>query len=211
VSVEYGIITSIVCPGGWHFPQLLSSGQTVRITGFSFEQLLSNMLEFRLRHLDLCGGAAMARIEAVRADLKAYLCAHFKQNCADSSTAPVTRVGIGMTNYVSPINKASDWLARIATMPLEHVDAALAAQRAQTCAQCPHNVEYQTGCTSCNDNVLTRTQIAKGSLATPYDRRLFVCRIFGHHNEVAVWLKDTHSQSPQEPPSICWMKGNYGV
>lgn len=198
-------------PGGWHFPQIISNGLTVRITGFSFEQLLSNMLEFRLRHLDLCGGAAMARIEAVRADLKKYICAHYKQNCADAASAPVARVGIGVTNYVTPINKASDWLGRIATMPLEHVDAALAAQRAQTCATCPMNVPWQTGCTSCNDNVQVRTQMAKGSLATPYDRRLFVCRLFGHHNEVAVWLKDTRSESRQTPPSICWKKDSYGV
>jgi hypothetical protein len=77
VSVQWGIIDSVVCPGGWHYPQLLSSDQTVRITGFDLQQLLSNMLEFRLRHLELCGGAAKARIEAVRADLKDYLCAHF--------------------------------------------------------------------------------------------------------------------------------------
>jgi hypothetical protein len=213
VSVEWGIITSVVCPGGWHYPQLLADGQSVKITGFSFEQLLANMLEFRLRHLDLCGGAAMARIEAVRADLKNYLCSHFKQNCADAASAPVGRVGIGVTrdSYVTPINRASDWLARIAQGPLEHIDPALAAQRAQICATCPMNVSWQTGCTSCNDNVQVRTQMAKGSLATPYDRRLFVCRIFGHHNEVAVWLKDTHSESQQAPPSVCWKKDTYGV
>jgi hypothetical protein len=116
----------------------------------------------------------------------------------------VARIGIGMTNYVTPINKASDWLARISTMPLEHVDAALAAQRAQICASCPQNVQWQTGCGPCNDNVNVRTQIAKGSLATPYDRNLFVCRIFGTHNAVAVWLKDTFSNSDQKPPPICW-------
>jgi hypothetical protein len=203
---EFGIITSIVMPHGWHYPQLLSSGQTVRITAFSFEQLLANMLEFRSRHLDLCGGAALARIEAVRADLKTYICAHFKANCAESSSAPVRGIGIAMTNYVSPINKASDWLARVAHEPLEHVDPALAAQRAQICASCPHNVSYQTGCAPCNQNVQVRTQIAKGSLATPYDRNLLVCRIFGHHNEVAVWLKDTHSESQQQPPAVCWKK-----
>jgi hypothetical protein len=208
MSVQWGIIDSVVCPGGWHFPQLLSGGQTVRITGFDLQQLLSNMLEFRLRHLDLVGGAAKARIEAVRADLKDYLCSHFKQNCADANSGPQTRTGIGLTNYVTPINKASDWLARIAQGPLEHIDPALAAQRAQICAMCPHNVPWQTtGCTSCNDNVLTRTQIAKGSLATPYDRRLLVCRLFGHHNEVAVWLKDTHSESQQQLPPVCWNKG----
>jgi hypothetical protein len=87
---------------------------------------------------------------------------------------------------------------------LEHVDAALAAHRAQICAMCPQNVSWQTGCSSCNDNVNVRTQMAKGSLATPYDRSLLVCRVFGTHNQVAVWLKDTHSESTQAPPTHCW-------
>jgi hypothetical protein len=122
------MITSVVCPGGWHYPQALSDGQTVKITGFSFEQLLENMLDFRRRHLDLCG-AEGARIEAVRSDLKKYLCAHFRQNCADSNSGPVYQTGIGVTDYQRPIDRAGNWLGAIANMALDKVDVALAASR----------------------------------------------------------------------------------
>jgi len=206
VSVQYGIITSVVCPGGWHYPQLLSTGQSIRITGFSFEQLLESMLDFRRRHPDLCGGSAQATIERVRQDLKDYLCAHFKQNCADSPTSPVitARVGIGITNYQRPIDRSGDWLAKIANLRLEKVDVALAAHRAQICAQCPQNVKWTTGCAPCNESISVRIQNAKGSVHTPYDRNLFMCRLFGHVNEVAVWLQDTHSAAEHKPPPVCW-------
>jgi hypothetical protein len=207
VSVEYGIVTSIVMPGGWHFPQMLSSGQTVRINGFSFEQLLENMLDFRRRHLELCGGSEKARIEEVRADLKSYLCKHFKQNCADAPAATAYQ-GVGLTNaYARPIDKAGDWLAKLGHQRLEYVEAGLASERAQVCATCPQNVRWTTPCAPCNESVSIRIQNAKGSFRTPYDRSLFVCRIFGHTNEVAVWLADTHSSSEQKPPAICWKQG----
>jgi hypothetical protein len=209
MSVEYGgIITSIVPPGGFHYPQLLQNGETVRLTAFSFEQLFETMLDFRRRHLELCGGSIKATIESVHSDLKDYLCKNFRQNCADAKSTPAVQSGgIGITNYVTPINKAADWLAAIGNLKIDKVDAALAAQRAQTCAQCAMNVRWQTSCQPCNDNVSVRIQNAKGSLHTPYDRHLFVCRLFGHSNEVAIWLTDTNSTSEQKPPAHCWKGG----
>lgn len=211
MSVQWGMITSVVCPGGWHYPQLLSSGQTVKITGFSFEQLLENMLDFRRRHIELCGNES-ATIEVVRADLKDYLCKNFKQNCADPAAAgpALTRVGgIGVTNYKTPIDRAANWIAREALARHEYIDVALAAQRAQICVQCQQNVGWQTGCMPCNDNVLVRIQQMKGSMRTPYDRQLHMCRVFGWLNEVAVWLADPAGAGPQteqSQPAHCWVK-----
>jgi hypothetical protein len=41
-------------------------------------------------------------------------------------------------------------------------------------------------------------------LRTPYDQHLHSCRVFGHLNEVAVWLVNTHSSSDNSPPANCW-------
>lgn len=205
MAVEYGIVTSIMPPRGWHYPQVLSSGQSVELKGFTFEMLLENMLEFRRRHPELCGGSGSATIESVRSDLKHYLCSHFKQNCADSHASPM--IGIGVTksvSYARPIDKAGDWLAKVAQSRLDFVEPAEAARRAQICAACPQNIKWQTGCAPCNDNISVRVQNLRGSRATPYDRHLFVCRVFGHLNEAAVWLADTQSSSDQLPPSVCW-------
>lgn len=194
-------------PGGWNYPQVLSNGQTVKLQGFTFEMLLDNMLDFRRRHHELCGGMAKATIEEVRRDLKIYLCSHYRQNCADSPSSPTitATTGIGIArSYQTPIDRAGDWLAKIGHLRLEKVDPALASHRAQICAACPHNVRWATPCAPCNDSIAVRIQNAKGSLATPYDRNLMVCRLYGHTNEVAVWLADTHAQSSQQPPEVCW-------
>ena len=205
MSVQYGIITAVMPPGGWHYPQQLSSGDTVRIEAFSFEEVQENMLDFRRRHMDLCG-AENATIERVRADLKDYLCANFRANCADSS-GPAFPGNVQPT-YRRPIDRAGDWLAQIANTRVERIDAALAAQRAQICAQCQFNVRWQTGCQSCNDNVAIRIQNANGSLYTPYDKRLETCRAYGWANAVAVWLSDPVATAEHEPPAHCWVKQN---
>ena len=204
MSVEWGIITAVMPPGGWHYPQKLSSGDTVKLSGSSFEEILGTILDFRRRHLDLCG-AESATIERVREDLRIYLCANFRQNCADSSPSAFTQAGyIGKPDYQRPIDRAGTWMAKIGNLRTEKVDYALAGHRAQICAQCPQNVRWATPCGPCNDNILVRVQNAKGSLNTPLDRRLFMCRIYGHVNEVAIWLSDTHSHSEQPPPAHCW-------
>lgn len=199
-------------PGGWHYPQKLSSGQTHKIIGFSFEQLLDNILDFRRRHIELCG-AESAYIEQVRADLKAYICANFKQNCADSRPAPHNAQGIGITQtlhsaYTRPIDRAANWLAQVSQTRHEFVDAGLAGHRAQVCAQCQQNVRWETPCAPCNDNVLVRLQNFKGNLRTPLDNRLYMCRIYGHVNPAAIWLQDTQSSPSNPPPAHCWKLSN---
>lgn len=192
-------------PGGWHFEQVLSTGQKVKITAFSFEELISNMLSFRLRHLDLCG-AEHATKESAVADLKAYICAHYKQNCADSNgSRPVVTEGIGIrADYTRPIDRAGAWIAELGNTRTEKVDYGLAGVRAQTCVQCPQNIRWQSGCAPCNDNILVRVQNFKGGLRTPLDQRLHMCRVFGFINEVAIWLTDQHATADQELPSNCW-------
>jgi hypothetical protein len=207
MAVEHGIITSVMPPGGWHYPQVLSTGETVKLTGFTFEQIQEAMLDFRRRHPDLCGGSRNGTIESVRADLKAYLCAHFRQNCADSPGSPAITARQAVRNqYVTPIEKAGDWLAKIAHHRLEKIDPALASQRAQICAMCPQNIHWNIPCASCNDNIQVRVQNAKGSFTTAYDRRLFSCRYHGWINEVAIWLADPMSNASKDhqPPGVCW-------
>jgi hypothetical protein len=192
-------------PSGWHYPQDLSTGQTHKITGFSLEELLANMLEFRTRHLELCGGAQAANIEAIRRDLKNYICSHFRQNCADAPTVPAQQQGVGVANsYVRPIDRAANWLARRAQARVDLVDIGLANRRAEICAQCVQNIKWATSCSSCNDNVAVRTQQIKGNQRTQFDSRLFMCRVWGHINEVAVWLTDTQTTPEHESPAHCW-------
>jgi hypothetical protein len=203
-NIQDGIIKSVVPPGGWHYPQKLSSGQTVRLTAPSCEMLVETMVDFRRRNLGLCA-AEDANSEAAIRDLKIYLCNNFRQNCADSRSAPKNQTGIGVLDYRTPINKAGNWLGAIQHERLQYVDLGTAGHRAQICVQCAQNVRWQTGCAPCNENIEVRVQNIKGNMRTPYDRQLHLCRVFGHINEVAVWLDDTRSSSEQKPPPHCWV------
>jgi hypothetical protein len=204
-GVQYGIITAVMPPGGWHYPQQLSTGETVNLKAFSFEQILEEILTFRRRHMDLCG-AENSTIQKVRQDLKDYLCSHFRQNCADSpGAAPYSAIG-AKPAYKPPIDRAGDWLAKIGNTHTEKVDYALAGGRAEICVQCPHNVKWKTGCQSCNDNVAIRIQNINGSLYTPYDKRLLSCRSYGWVNAVAVWIHNPTAEAEHAPPAHCWVQ-----
>lgn len=195
-------------PGGWHFPQKLSSGQTHKIEGFTFEQLQENILDFRRRHMDLCG-AENASIEAVREDIKAYYCAHFRQNCADSRPSPAAQIGIPVrSDYDRPIDRAGNWLSTVANSKPEFLDIGLAGHRAQICAQCQFNVRWETPCAPCNETIQVKLQNFLGNMRTPLDRQLHMCRVYGHVNQAAVWLTDTQSHASYPPPAHCWKQQN---
>jgi hypothetical protein len=210
MSVQWGMVTSVVMPGGWHYVQNLSGGLTHKIIGFSFEQLLDNILEFRRRHIELCGSES-ASIEAVRSDLRTYLCTHFRQNCAGSHSVPhVGGIGIVNQGYHRPIDRAGNWLAEVSKHKNEFVDIGLAGQRAQICAQCPSNIRWETPCAPCNQNIEVRLQNFKGNLRTPYDSHLFMCRVFGHINQASIWMTDTQSTPAHEVPAHCWKISEHG-
>lgn len=210
MAVEHGIVTSVVPPGGWHYVQRLASGQDHKIIGFSFEQLIENILDFRRRHLEWCG-AENANVEAVRADLKAYYCANFRQNCADSQhPAPQKAYGVAINrrDQARPIDRAGNWLAEVGGSRHEFLDAGLAGQRAQICAQCTYNIRWETPCAPCNETIQVRLQNFLGNLRTPLDRQLHMCRVYGHVNQAAVWLQNTQSHASYPPPAHCWKQQN---
>lgn len=208
MAVEYGIVTSVVPPGGWHYLQKLSSGQNHKIIGYSFEELINNILDFRRRHIELCG-AQSAYLEIVRADLKAYYCAHFRQNCADARVAPPAHIGIPVrADYDRPIDRAGNWLSQVARARPEFVDIGLAGHRAQVCASCQFNIRWETPCAPCNETIQVRLQNFLGNMRTPLDRQLHMCRVFGHVNQAAIWLTDTQSKALHPPPAHCWKVQN---
>jgi hypothetical protein len=52
--------------------------------------------------------------------------------------------------------------------------------------------------------VLIRVQQLKGNQKTQFDSQLFMCRVWGHINSVAVWMADTQSAPEHDPPANCW-------
>ena len=99
--------------------------------------------------------------------MRIYLCANFRQNCADSSPSAFTQAGyIGKPDYQRPIDRAGTWMAKIGNLRTEKVDYALAGHRAQISAlsALKNVLRWATPCGPCkSDNILVRVQNAKGS------------------------------------------------
>jgi hypothetical protein len=202
-----GIITGMVMPGGFHFPQKLTSGQIVRIEGQGYEELERRVLEFRLRQGSLVDPSG-CDLEVVRADLKNYICTNFPRNCTQTPrAAPApTDAPIIRRPFYPNIQRLSEWYARVAYRSLQFVDAAEANRRAAICAGCPQNCDFVGGCAPCNHQIERNALMVLGGRRVQNEPDLKACRVFGHHLPAAVWMRDPYSEPSHEVPSFCWKR-----
>ena len=207
MSVDNGIKQLVIPPGGWKYEQPVDNGGTVLIEGQTYPLLEKKVLEFRQAHIEVIESGTATR-EAVREDLNIFICGRYPQQCAG---APVTPSRSAETKaetmaYMPPITRMEHWFKRISSMPLEWTDAGQAVARAQICVNCPKNIKWENHCRGCIDSLNRRVVRYKGDRVTPLDSNLRACWIYGHHNSVAVWLKNTHSDAKEAPPVECWKK-----
>jgi hypothetical protein len=205
LSTVYGIITDLVMSGGWRFEQPLRSGQIVNIEGGSYHDLENRVLEFRLRQIDLVPPGTSTR-EQVQSDLREYICAKSPNNCRKpvGPNAPLASPSTSHYSFINPFTRVSDWFSNLAYRSLEFVDAAESNRRSNVCVHCPHNTEWRTPCSPCNDAVGKEAFKAQAGKRVQNENHLRFCRIFGHYLPTAVWLKDTFSVAQHEKPSFCW-------
>lgn len=210
-TVDWRVIEGVVCPGGWHYLQpLLNNPQPLKIEAITYQLLLNKVFKWRLEHLDLVpqGAVAMRRVER---DIKAYICTSFPHQCNPIGRGTIiANPRMEAPPRVRPItpliHRIETWLATVCNRPFNPVDPVKAQQRARICMQCPQNVRWDSNCGPCNGNIKRRSLLLRGDLYLPQDPHLRGCRVFGHLNEVAVWLPDTRSIASDEIPSICWLK-----
>jgi hypothetical protein len=203
LSLVNGIVTGMTLPGGWHFPEKLRTGQTVKIEGSGYHDLESRVLEFRLRQIDLVTPNTSTR-EKVQEDLREYVCTNFPNWCAKPSGPPVESAPIVSRPFYPLINRLSEWYSGFSYRSLEFVDAAESNRRANICVNCPHNCDFKTGCAPCNKQVHDQSFLINAGRRVQNEPNLQGCRIFGHHLPTAVWLKDTFSVAQHDRPSFCW-------
>lgn len=198
----------VIPPGGWHFLQPIEGGTTMRIEGQTYSQLEDRVFDFRIHNTDVIPSGSSDRIR-VREDLRTQICSKFPEQCVGSWTIPERRETSRDhgTGYVAPIQRIEDWFKVISTKEIQWKDASRAYAAADACATCPQNIKWQTDCRPCSTAIEKRIMRYKGDRFTPLDHQLNACRIFGHHNSLAVWMQDTLSKpSGEEIPDHCWLK-----
>lgn len=112
------------------------------------------------------------------------------------------------TGYTAPIQRIEDWFKMISIKDIQWKDASRAFACADTCSTCPQNIGWKTDCKPCGEAINKRILRYKGDKMSPIDSQLRACRVFGHHNELAIWMKDPFSQpkAGEEVPEFCWNK-----
>lgn len=193
-------------PGGWRFSQTLDNGSVFPIDAGTYPELETKVFNFRLANVEIIPSGTATR-ESVRFDIRIFICSRFPDQCCGPialtpAAPPESKTG----SYTIPIHRLDDWFKKLSLAPLEWKDAAAANAAAVICASCPQNVQWRTGCAPCVESVQRRIVRYKGDRSTTLDPRLLSCRIFGHHNELAVWMSNTSSTAKETPPENCWNK-----
>jgi hypothetical protein len=175
----------------------------LRIDAQTYELLEKRVFEFRLANTEIVQTGSATR-ESVQADLAKAICTAFPNQCVQGWTGPVVTETEIKQRYASPINRLADWFKTLTAHTLEFTDAATAFNRSEICLKCPLNIGWRTGCAPCVESVETRILRFRGSRTIPNDLSLQFCRTFGHHNKLAIWLKDSFSAARYEVPQACW-------
>lgn len=201
--IDNGIKLLVIPPGGWKFSQPIENANPFLIEGQTYGQLEAKVFDFRLANIEIIPSGTATR-ESVRDDIRSFICSQYPNQCTgniqrEQSVSPVTG-----TTYSAPITRVDDWFKVLAFSNLEWKDAASAIAASTTCSTCPQNVVWQVPCVPCVEAVHRRIARYKGDRSTPLDGQLKSCRLFGHHNELAVWLKNTFSKPKDTLPEYCW-------
>lgn len=191
--------TGKIPPGGWHFE--VAPG--LKITGETYEKLLDRVFEYRIR-----GGRPIGNI---RDEVDKYYCSRWPEACVREPSD----YGFSSVRNLDPM---STRVSRHATMLAQKqnsggfdlVNQDVAERRASVCADCPMNVVWKTGCSSCS-SALSRLLISLRRLRnTQKDSKLMACKVCGHDNQTEVHLPEdivkASDEELKELPENCWKR-----
>jgi hypothetical protein len=133
-------------------------------------------------------------------EVHAQACANNPSYCAESASMPVVA-----TSRASLKSLVMRWLSEMRKVKdkLPFVKPQEAKERAQTCAQCPFNVELKSGCAPCHEFVAEmRKNILQGR---EIDGRLRACDKLARDAAVLVHI-DLPTEKQDDLPAHCWMK-----
>lgn len=197
---------------GWHYEQPWAGG-AIKLEASGAKELLQAVIDFRVNQ--------KLSVAAVEEEVAAYIKVHSPANdrwrfaaAGGSLLAVVTPAKAHPKNL---LERLQAWFKRI-TSPGEDIKLLLkteAQQRLDTCAQCPHNVNWLSGCSPCNDDLERESLLLRRGvnldkpkvLLRKKDWRHSACRLHGVELLSACCLPLDRlgvSRLP-EAPAVCWM------
>lgn len=186
-------IIGLVPPGGWHYYT-----SDVKITGSTYPDLLKNVETYRAEN--------NLQSNDVAGDVNSYICSNWPTFCHG-----VDMVAVRSVNAPTPsselLNDIQTWAKNILSKNTvtQFVTDETAQARAITCLDCPNNVNWRGGCSSCinaTDRLSASIRHGRDTKSTPV---LGGCSLMRHDNRSAVFFdRDTFYPSANLP-SNCWL------
>jgi len=202
----FQLSSAIVPPGGFIYDQPLADGSRMRITGASYDHVLELILKFRLAHLALLVPGVQATQEAVASDYNEAVCSQYPWLCKPlNAPVPDPSAGQGAPGFIPLFSRMLENLNELKNAgAIPYVDQMQAQSRANICMNCPQNIQWETNCGSCNQNLVALSYQIRQGRRLGADSALRGCRAFGTALAVSVWLADPGGDARYQPPSICW-------
>lgn len=208
------VMTSVMMPGGWHYEE---HGKMIVEEAVSYDDLINKLAEYR----GFCGQA----LGDPQADIDSYICSKYPNMCgryAAPEEEGVDKVELcyGRPIIKSPRERVMQWAANRMQNAgqIEFVDSEEADRRAQICAECPKQVQWNQaieGCPGCQTYVeeveamlikLRRNKVSV-SILNLYGHS---CTVAGHDLETACWLEEPALRHRKNYtgkfPHKCWLK-----
>jgi hypothetical protein len=187
-------IDGLIPPGGWHYYQ-----SDVKLEGYSLTNLYEVVQHYRAEnHLP---------IGDVTGDVNSYICGNFPNNCHGVDSVVVTSVD-APNRQSELLNDITVWAKNIllSQKQIRLVSDELAEARALTCAQCPKNIKYRTGCYSCIAATDRLTASIRQGRDTYSTKKIHGCSVMRHDNRAAVFFDKDHFDVTDSVPQNCWLK-----
>jgi len=189
---------NIVPPGGFHYVE-----QGTRIESHSYQALADELLKYRLANKIPVGNPLKDVFDTV--------CTRWPHFCSDAPH-PTLSTGEGTVPLAS---RVTQWMAnlyrsaRTTAVADNFVSQGEADRRSAVCRQCPQNVEWRMGCSSCVASTKQIGYTYRAGRRAAGEPSLRACNVLEQENATAVWIKAPPTMTTEQArtiPPFCWRK-----
>lgn len=167
------------------------------LTGGSLEELFAKIAAYRRRHKMEPGNPEKEFTDRFCEDNPAYCFG------APKGTAKREAPRLGLNTRIL------NWVERMVSLAkkFRRVDKAEAKRRADICAGCPKQKEWESQCTTCAVSVRQIRRSLVGRLMAKFSEptRLRGCDVLGEDPQISVWMDIPPVKNPDLPKG-CWRR-----
>jgi hypothetical protein len=202
------VIPGILPPGGWHYVHIENGQIQYRIPHVSelpsLNAVVDAITHYRLENRLPVGDP--------QGDYENWLCSTHPRFCREH-LFEANHISANLTAPAGQrhVDRINGWANSLyAAVPkLKMVPMAEADQRAQTCLQCPLNVQWEGECPACVTSAQRLLLIIRQGRDSHYGKKLHACSGTGMCTRTAIHIEREHFP-PQSTyaslPEPCWLK-----